>query len=411
MFKKITLSFLSLVLSGVLIEVSLRIFDTSDTAEEMEAFVNSGQANEEASFADITKRHLTSYKRRPKAAHPYFGYVYNHAFSEKFNQDGFLDSTDFSKIDDNEDLFFNVAILGGSVASNFALHEVEKIKNGQPNILSLIESKSPTFFRGKKPRLINLAVDGHKQPQQYFISAYYLEKIQMAITIDGFNEVGFAPPVDFPVEFPGLSPVLFSNGPERNEKIAQISRLIEKQLAVTRYVKETFLKDIFLARKIWQLYIFTTNKKLLKLSQGKNQQQLASGYKLLSLRQRLEKQASVWKKYALLQAQLYRAQNIAHFHFLQPNQHIKGTKILSTEEEKILESGAMFSSVNEGYHLLSLAQQQVLSQGYSVFTLTDIFKNTTETVYSDSCCHLNSLGNDLMRTRIVETILTEKQKK
>lgn len=409
MFKKIALSFLSLLLSVVLLELGLRSFDADTGLQEMEAFLSSDQAVEETSFADITKRHLTSYKRRPKVAHPYFGYVYNNLFSEKFNQDGFLDATDFSKIDDNDDMFFNVAILGGSVASNFALHEMEKIKNGRPNIFSLIESKAPTLFRGKKPRILNLAVDGHKQPQQYFISAYYLEKIQMAITIDGFNEVGFAPPVDFPMAFPGLSSVLFSKGPERNEKIAQIARLIEKQLAITRFLNDSFFKNLHVARKTWQIYIFLTNKKLLKLSQENSQ--LASQEKLLPLQQRLEKQASVWKKYALLQAQLYRAQNIPHYHFLQPNQHVKGTKVLSAEEEKLFAREQIFDSVSDGYHWLKMAQQQVLAQGYSVFSLTDIYKNTAETVYSDSCCHLNSLGNEILRAKIVETILNENSKK
>ncbi len=40
-----------------------------------------------------------------------------------------------------------------------------------------------------------------------------------------------------------------------------------------------------------------------------------------------------------------------------------------------------------------------------IFDLTDIFARTTQTVYRDSCCHLNRLGNQIMADAILRTIV------
>lgn len=410
MFKKLLLLFWGVVLSAVVFEIGLRSFDTSEYLDQMETFLSGIQDVEESTFADVTKRHLTSYKHRPKSAHPYFGYVYNNYFSEKFNKDGFLDSTDFSKIDEKKDESFYIAILGGSVASNFAIHEQKKIKTGRPSLISLLKLRSPSIFKGRKAVLINLAIDGHKQPQQFFVSSYFLEKIDMAIIIDGFNEVSYDFPIEFPAEFPGLSSALFSQGPERNKKIFQIVQLIESQIAFTQFLDESALKHVHIVGKIWQLYIHITQRILTSLSHVKNERSVAYYEKPLPLERRIEKQVGVWKKYSLLQAQLYRGQNIPHFHFLQPNQHVKGTKVLSNQEKKLFLNVPMFESVNEGYRLLAQAQQQIFVQGYAIINLTDVFKNITESVYSDSCCHLNGLGNEIMRDNIVEAIVSESPK-
>ncbi len=40
-----------------------------------------------------------------------------------------------------------------------------------------------------------------------------------------------------------------------------------------------------------------------------------------------------------------------------------------------------------------------------IFDLTDIFVHTPQTVYHDSCCHLNNLGNQIMADATLRTIV------
>ena len=39
-----------------------------------------------------------------------------------------------------------------------------------------------------------------------------------------------------------------------------------------------------------------------------------------------------------------------------------------------------------------------------IFDLTGIFQHTSETVYIDTCCHINSRGNEIMGKEIVQVI-------
>lgn len=40
----------------------------------------------------------------------------------------------------------------------------------------------------------------------------------------------------------------------------------------------------------------------------------------------------------------------------------------------------------------------------AAFDLTELFKDVTETVYSDSCCHFNERGNELIEAAVVDAI-------
>jgi hypothetical protein len=51
---------------------------------------------------------------------------------------------------------------------------------------------------------VNLANGGYKQPQQFFVSVYFMEQLDLIINLDGFNDatqVNFLPvyPLEFPV--------------------------------------------------------------------------------------------------------------------------------------------------------------------------------------------------------------------
>jgi hypothetical protein len=136
--------------------------------------------------------------------HPYFGFLYaarpgvaasqnlhlnDHLFLQ---QHGYAQKQpaccDFPapRRESNEAI---VAFFGGSVAGGIALAAQENDK------LAALLRDAPRF-QGRKIRVLNFAVGGHKQPQQLMILAYYLslgQAFDAVINIDGFNEIVFGP--------------------------------------------------------------------------------------------------------------------------------------------------------------------------------------------------------------------------
>ena len=96
-----------------------------------------------------------------------------------------------------------------------------------------------------------------------------------------------------------------------------------------------------------------------------------------------------------------------YFHFLQPNQYLEGSKPLSEEELQIA-----YAPGSRRLELVQLIFPELQRRGsflqspnFHFVDLTDTFKTTHETVYKDTCCHLNDLGNQMLAKRIVEHIV------
>jgi len=120
--------------------------------------------------------------------HPYFGYE-----STTMRASEYL----LSEVGKED---FVVGILGGSVAGGFAEYLIRNPRHVEP-----LRKMMPTFG-DKTLRIVNLANGGYKQPQQFFVAAYFMDKLDLVINIDGFNDATPAHllPV-YPLEFPILS--------------------------------------------------------------------------------------------------------------------------------------------------------------------------------------------------------------
>ena len=104
-----------------------------------------------------------------------------------------------------------------------------------------------------------------------------------------------------------------------------------------------------------------------------------------------------------------RANNINYFHFLQPNQYLPNTKPLSQEELTTAytteANNGYFYPVTTGYPFLIEKGKELVKQNVNFTDLTKIFINSHETYYSDTCCHLNKAGYDIIAKKIAQTII------
>ena len=101
------------------------------------------------------------------------------------------------------------------------------------------------------------------------------------------------------------------------------------------------------------------------------------------------------------------ANHFPYFHFLQPNRYVAGSKPLNLEERDMTseEESEKFKAIAYVYPKLEERIPSLRAEGFNVYSLVDIFKNTKETVYSDSCCHFNMWASDKIAQAIGEQIV------
>jgi hypothetical protein len=120
----------------------------------------------------------------------------------------------------------------------------------------------------------------------------------------------------------------------------------------------------------------------------------------------------VWENSSRQMSRLARANNVEYFHFLQPSQYYADSKPLSEEEKSLLLPGDHGEGKIRRHMYLKLVEavQAIQQQGdIRIFDLTQIYRDNNETLYVDSCCHLNQRGYELMASAIADRIESTKK--
>ena len=249
--------------------------------------------------------------------HPYFGYV-NSRMDELA---GLRENHDNSQ--------YVIAILGGSVAEHFAEYAID-----HPQYFDRLRQVIPEID-DRTIRIVDLAVGGYKQPQQFIIASYFLESVDMTLNIDGLNEI-IIPDLDpvYSTDFPhftlrfyardgfSLSPLLVYSLTFAYKTINAVPRRVPI-LATSRLYFVTWQG----VRRILYWGIQRLQRRYLAVigieaPQGQDERWAASK----------SRQIGIWKKYIRLQRQVESTRGIPAYFFLQPNQYLKGSKPLSPEE-------------------------------------------------------------------------------
>jgi hypothetical protein len=303
-----------------------------------------------------------------------------------------------------------VAIFGGSVASLLpvALDHL---------IGTELEGKS--CFKGRKVRVINLALPGVKQPQQLMTLEYFLSVgavIDVVITLDGFNEVvlpiaenkkhGVFPfyPRNWKFFVAGLKDVRLM----REIGEVEFWRSQRKQLATVfsgfplRYSATAntlwFYVDRALGSSISLKMVDLTLSQIEEGSDAGGYIVHGPGRRYKSERENYDDLVAVWSRSMELMHEASSAAGIASFHFLQPNQRVPGSKIFAEGEREIAipERHGYDQPTRKGYPLLIEEGKRMRTLGFPFDDLTMVFKDVAEPLYIDGCCHVNARGSELM---------------
>ena len=328
--------------------------------------------------------------------HPYFGYESSTTrSSEKILSEASSDD-------------FVIGILGGSVAGSFAEYLIRN-----PSHFEALRKVISTFGN-RNLRIVNLANGGYKQPQQFFVATYFMDRLDLVINVDGFNDATPAHllPI-YPLEFPTLSAQFYgrANPGGIYPTIGRSARWIYKNMNnAPMSWKFPGLSRSSVYFISWY-YLHDLLYRVVKESESAYYEKEFVSHQSEDLRKTppreiMNELISIWKKYTMLEDDLVRKRTGKPVvFFLQPNQYLKGSKPLSEQEKRIAIDPLRVEGTHDMMVMLKAAAKTLGDSRVPIFDLTGIFSNITETVYKDDCCHLNNLGNQIMADVVVSKVM------
>lgn len=312
-----------------------------------------------------------------------------------------------------------IGIFGGSVAAYFASW------GGAQAILDDLQQLPR--FRGKTLVALTAAHLGWKQPQ-LLIALAYLQALgvhfDVAILLDGFNEVVAAPRELVPA---GVSPFYPSHWHQHvanldvatgmRERIGIVGLLKQRREQWAQRVLGSPLRHSRFVQLVWSLYDRALEVQLEaqrvaldteRATKGKDF--AATGPPWRGDEDALVRElASLWFESSLEMRALAEARGTLFFHFLQPNQHVPGSKPIDADEAAVaIRGGEAFAPYAErGYRLLRERGAELRVRGVRYHDLTQIYANVQEPIYVDNIGHVGARGNGLMAAAMAKAIAAD----
>ncbi|MEN8199855.1 MAG: hypothetical protein ABFR63_07250 [Thermodesulfobacteriota bacterium] len=384
------------------------------------------QANREQILApaETGKGPGTAYgpnRKNRNVLHPYFGFITEGLDPERKCDEGqdcdrrlrtYLDKA-FPKSTDNNVI---VGVLGGSFA-----HGVSTTSNVLRDAIKRLPQ-----FKGKEVTVYHMAVGGYKQPQQLIKLSYFLSlgaEFDIVINIDGFNEIAIPGNENLSK---GVNPFFprswyyYVDGALNDELLTlygnrSLAKQRQKQYAA--FFSSAPLNYSISANLIWiQLdkrarhKVRSTDVALINYREGDTtkRQYVTTGpdYNFISKDHFYQDLTEHWARSSILINNLCRQLGISYYHFLQPNQYVKGSKPMSEKEKGIAfsSSSTYGKSATEGYPYLMARGKKLKEEGIAYHDLTMLFIDVSKELYIDDCCHVNMPGYGMVAKDIARVV-------
>ena len=347
---------------------------------------------------------------QPVILHPYFGYVANPG-QPRVNPYGFFGREPIATRGPDVAL---VAVLGGSVADQL-------VKVGGDVLRQALAQRGP--FRGRRIELINLALGGYKQPQQLLVLATLLAlgaQFDVIVNLDGFNEVDGAQDnlQDGVNPFYPYAWNLHARQALDSAAMVHMAKadMIRAQRDALRgwfarwpVAHSAFLLtlwDFLDRRQEAALRAETLALRDTLADAAKMPQQTGPPFSVAGDEAMYTEYAEIWARSSLEMELLCAGYGIRYLHFLQPNQYLPGSKTLTAEELAAAYDPEVAATrrVATAFPIFGDRGRDLRAQGVDFVDLTMLFRDEPRSVYVDTCCHLNQLGNQQLAEAIAGAI-------
>ena len=367
--------------------------------------------------------------------HPYFGFTNRPSATRRSvvgeltsepghaNNHGFVSSYDYPYERRHDDEFV-VGLFGGSVAANLAVFEQKR------RILATRLERVLGLPAGRVT-VLNFAVGGYKQPQQWLTYAYFRalgQRLDAVINIDGFNELALAGRNrDSGIE---LSMPSFDHLKALRDVTGDASSLrsVERMMAIRdAWRKFAITFNRAWAGESWELTLasgFLVNFLVYKFHLRRHQQWLqehvdetgGDGQNAwLTLEPApsevdeaaVERALALWTESSVLIDRAQEADDGLYLHFLQPNQYFDTGRVFSEEERAIAFSSesAFAEYIRHDYARWVAGIDSLRARGLPAYNLVHLYDSVAEPIYRDDCCHFNDRGQRLLAEAIAERVV------
>jgi hypothetical protein len=343
------------------------------------------------------------YEENCFSIHPYFG------FADACTGKGDMGFTKETSLADNilqgEARILRILVLGGSVASH-----ISKRTSLEKELEEAIKSNSTLSSQYTGVSVFNAGLGGYKQPQQSIILSTLLSegfKFDAIVNINGFNELALPLSENYTL---GISPILPRS---HNLREAKEHEYLSGQRSSSLFTKVALVADTLFA---WHtLYPYVRSRTISKLLQKERSHiarsiTVSQPYRFnlpLNEDEAFVKAKKIWVKSSLNSYLIAKGNGIPYYEYIQPNQYLERSKKLTLEERQsaITINHLYGKFIRKYYSKISLGDFAI-PRG-QIWDGRELYKNISETVYVDDCCHMNSYGMKLMAQDISRRLLAE----
>ena len=309
-----------------------------------------------------------------------------------------------------------VGIFGGSVAAWFCQVGVDR--------LTAALGSAPAF-RGRDVVPICFAHEGYKQPQQLLILSYFLsigQELDLAVNIDGFNEVALSPLNDArgsDISMPSvmhMDPLVAlldqsSLSADKVETLARIQGYRRRLNAAAARANRASSAALYLLHSrvhavLDRQYQADVRRfDALPSASATSMIRVTPKVRPRSGGELPEDIARGWMQASLLMQQLLSSRGARYVHVLQPNQYFTTRPFAPGEAEVALADGSPFKpGAEQGYPALerAVAAGAPGAAGMTFVNGIHLFDAERTPVYIDNCCHYTRRGYEILADTIAD---------
>jgi hypothetical protein len=348
------------------------------------------------------------------ALHPYFGPIHRTGVRQETNNIGFGSAYAYPVARANDRQLL-MGIFGGSVGRQFC-------DRGAPRLVSTLQAAA---YAGRDIVTLCFAHEGYKQPQQLLVLAYFLsigQQIDLAINIDGFNEVALGTynndrgrdiSMPSPLHIDPLITLLDRSTmtPEMVQSLAAIERHKQRLNAMVQWMADN--DSAFLNFVMDQYRAWTHGRYQAELSRFASLPPNPARASLVQVTPAVKRRdaatlyddiAAQWAAASVLMHDMLSARAAVYVHVLQPNQYYTKRRFAAEEAARAINAATPFKPpVERGYPALQRASAKLKTK-VPFFDATTIFDNEASAVYDDDCCHYTERGNELLADFIARVL-------
>jgi hypothetical protein len=335
----------------------------------------------------------------------------------KTNNHGFFSAHDYPHERENSRELV-IGVFGGSAAQWFALQGAERLKK---------ELRENSFFRDRDIAIMNYAQGGFKQPQQVQALSYFLsvgQHFDFVVNIDGFNEIALShinhrkgvdtsmPSAQQLLPLLGLMDVADSN----MEMINDLLGLRQSELNMMRmeqWKSSTRSAGLHLILSLLYTRVrddYSTEQQAiasLRKSMGRTSLvHLSELSNTFDMSDSISVAMDLWLGAAVTMQELCNGKGIPYLEVIQPNQYFSKKEFSAQEQALAINEDSPYREpIKSGYQHLPELVQRMRQEGVNVVSAAGVFDEVREETYSDSCCHYNQTGNEILAKEVAESLI------